>query len=244
MIFGLVKLSGTWHLDRRVTLKPHARSLPVILERRQASAFPSPTAIATLGGSGFCLDITTMPIQLTINDGDDAAFLANVERLLTRDVAAVRPACVYITRLDNWFGDRWYGFRGKLHGVAGFHTKAGSDKFIVPPFVPERVLAETYLEAGADGEYRLAKPPKPVAIQQKSPENFSRWLASFTESGILFWYSGNSANQDMASAMLYVHTPNVTDGWYLGVRREQGEWRFHNGIRITKREFEECWQAT
>jgi hypothetical protein len=181
-----------------------------------------------------------MPIQLTINDGDDAAFLACAERLLARDVAAARPACVYITRLDNWFGHRWYGFRGKVCGVAGFHTKAGSDKFIVPPFVPERILAETYLEAGADGEYSPAIPPKPLAIQQKSPENFSRWLARFTESGILFWYSGNSASQDMGSAMLYVQTPSVTDGWYLGLRREQEGWQFHEGIRITKHEFEEC----
>lgn len=180
-----------------------------------------------------------MPIQLTINDGDDAAFLASVERLLARDVAATRPACVYITRLDNWFGDRWYGFRGKVSGIAGFHTKAGSDQFIVPPFVPERVLAETYFEADANGGYHPTKAPKPLAIYQKSQDNFARWFDRFTESGILFWYSGNSASQDTASAMLYVHRPSVTDGWYLSVRREHGEWRFHSGIRITKSEFEE-----
>ncbi len=179
-----------------------------------------------------------MRIELPINDGDDAAFVRYVDRLLTRAVMAAQPEKVYIVRLDNWFGSRWYGFHGKILGAVGFHNKRGYKRFIVPPFVPERVLSETCYER-AGGEYVPIEVPERLAIHQKGGDNLKRWLDLFTTSGLLIWYSGNSASRDNASAMLYVNTPNATDAWYCGVRRDDGRWRFQKGIGITKREFDE-----
>jgi hypothetical protein len=182
-----------------------------------------------------------MQIELPINDGDDPAFVRCVGRLLARDVLTAQPEQVYVLRIDNWFGDRWYGFRGKSHGAAGFRNKPGWKKrFIVPPFVPERVLSETCYERTGEGGYARTESARPAAVHQKGGDNLKRWLDRFTESGLMLWYSGNSASQDMASAMLYVNTPAVTDAWYLGVRRNEQQWQFHKGIGMTIRDLEAC----
>jgi hypothetical protein len=181
-----------------------------------------------------------MPIDLPVNDGDDLAFVQCVERLLARDISDTHPLRVYVARMDNWFGDRWYSFRGKAFGRFGVHNRPGYKKhFVVPPFVPERVLSETCYERMDDGSYTQGDSPRRLAISQKGEENFHRWLDRFDKSGLLIWYSGNTAKQDRASVMLYVHTPDVTDAWYLSVCREQDAWRYQKGIEITKREFEE-----
>lgn len=181
-----------------------------------------------------------MQIELPINDGDDSAFVQCVGRLLTRDVRAAQPEQVYIARIDNWFGDRWYGFCGKILGAAGVHRRRGNKRFVVPPFVPQRVLSETCYEKADDGDYRHTESSRRLAIHQTSEGNLRRGLDRFTESGVLFWYSGNSASQDMASAMLYARTPSVTDAWYLGVRRDGEKWQFHRGIGMTTCDVDGC----
>lgn len=179
-----------------------------------------------------------MRIELPVNDGDDPRFVRRVESLLIRAVTAAAPDIIYVTRLDNWFGDRWYGFRGKVLGVVGFHNKRGNKDFLLPPFVPERVLSETCYRETSEGEYAQAETTERLAIHQIGSANFQRRLERFTRSGVLIWYSGNSASQGCASAMLYANTSKVVDAWYLGVRRDNEGWRFQKGIGITKREFE------
>jgi hypothetical protein len=181
--------------------------------------------------------VSNMPVELPLGEGDDPNLVRCAERLLGRAILSVEPQRVYVARLDNWFGHRWYGFRGKHLGVAGFCNRMGDRQLeVLPPFVPERVLAETCYEQSPDGEYRPAEVPERLAIHQIGSENFSRHLDRFTDNGILFWYSGNSSSQTQASLMLYANTPEVKDGWYLSLRRENDAWQFQHGIGISKGE--------
>jgi uncharacterized protein (DUF433 family) len=79
---------------------------------------------------------------------------------------------------------------------------------------------------------------KPLALRQRSEANVKRWLYKFTDNGIVAWYSGNTAIHDMGSALAYIRTPSVSDGWYLGVRRDGDRWRFYKGVGISKGDLE------
>ena len=179
-------------------------------------------------------------LRMLVKDGDDRAFVLYVEYLTVCTASGCHPERIYVARMDNCFGDRWFGFRGKVMGAVGFHTRKGSGRFVVPPFVPERVLSEMCYVRTSEHDYTQIDVSERLAIGQQGAANLKRWLDEFTDSAILVWYSGNSGDVDRASVMLYVHTAAVTDGWYLGVRKENGVWQFEKGIRITKRDLDEC----
>lgn len=179
-----------------------------------------------------------MPLELPVAVEDDPVFLKCVQSLVLRDAVSAEPRRILVARLDNWFGDRWYGFRGKVLGAAGVRNKQGCHRFIVPPFVPKRVLGEHCLERQENGEYLACPVDEPLAVSQPGEANLKRWLHQFTDSGLLVWYSGNSAERDMASVMVYVHTDQVTDAWYLGVRKERSRWQFQKGVGMTQETYE------
>ncbi len=114
--------------------------------------------------------------------------------------------------------------------------RVNDSRLTLPPFVPERILSERRYDRADNDRYEPSSEFTPLAIHQTSAANAQRRFDRFTNNGILFWYSGNTATQEFGSSMLYVHTPDQCDGWYLCLRKEGGAWAFHKGVGITKRE--------
>jgi len=56
-------------------------------------------------------------------DGDDAEYLDWVETAIVGVEEAVKSNETYVVKIDNWFGQRWLGFSGKLLGKAGVRKK-------------------------------------------------------------------------------------------------------------------------
>lgn len=75
-----------------------------------------------------------LPIPQRPSDAPD--FIARVEAVVARALQA-RPAHLILIRVDNWFGERWIGFGGKVLGLAGISFK---DNLVLPPFVPSRIV--------------------------------------------------------------------------------------------------------
>ena len=163
-------------------------------------------------------------------ESDDSEYLDWVETAVAGVDEAIKVNEAYVVKIDNWFGQRWLGFSGKLLGAAGVRKK----KLTLPPFVPSRVVSQQrFLELGTRAGRR-----KRLHVWQRSAENLQRYTDIVLAGAHALWYSGRSASNDRASFMAYVSTPEGHWPWYVGLQRTE-KWRVVDSVGIGLPELEE-----
>jgi len=147
--------------------------------------------------------------------GDSTEFMEKVRALI--GVACDRePARLYVIRIDNWFGPKWMHFSGKALGFIGVHQRS----LHVPPFVPNRVVAERVF-VGPDYEVAVVTPP--LHIECPSKQALLRQIADIDKNAAFLWFSSESEAQKRGSVMVYL--PVATDpAFYVGFSQREKSW--------------------
>jgi hypothetical protein len=168
-------------------------------------------------------------IELTPEHHDDVPFLDLVQRAVDAEAKRQRPREVYVIHLDNWFGDRWVQFSGKLVGMAGVRMK----RLTVPPFHPNRVRSQRHycwdVEAN---DYCATDDNRRLHRYQESRQNLRRYLTDIASSAMFVWYSGNTLANGAGSLMVYIVEGDVTDRWYVSFERTS-EWGVKKCVGIS-----------
>jgi hypothetical protein len=143
-------------------------------------------------------------------EGDDARFLNVVRGVLERSLVLHRPAAVRVLRLDNWFGQRWLGFAGKVIGAFG----VGKDRRVIPPFVPSRIVSEIPWRTNGSVWIREAK-FEPLHKRMPSADNLERFFDLHCPETLAVWFSSRSAANGRGAVMVYSSAGDPrTASWY------------------------------
>ena len=160
-------------------------------------------------------------IQLTATEIDDPAFVNLVSLFVSHYVDAYDVPAVHVIHIDNWFGDRWLGFRGKIMGAAGVRNRNIKDCTLpAPPFKPSRIESALELHRNSDARYTVVSDSIAGLHADKPGSEF--WY--LTRPGIYSWYSGNTRTNTTGSLMVYDVTREGSSGWYIGFDRDP-DWR-------------------
>ncbi len=171
-------------------------------------------------------------IALGAGSTDCPEFVNRVRLALNGVVQESRPGEIYVIQLDNWFGERWFHFAGKIAGAVGVHSK----QLVIPPFHPNRVLAQhTYARGETDAW--AAVESTPLHFEQASSDNIDRFARKLTKNGVLCWYSGNTKAQTRGAMMVYVVFSEEQFGWYVELQGPQ-KWKMSKCVGISSNEFE------
>ena len=161
-------------------------------------------------------------------EGDDAAFLALAQRIVSGAIATLDVAEVYLVHVDNWFDFKWLGWWSR-----GNHNDL--QELYVPPFNPNRVRSQKHFTCEADGSRRtFAGEGKRLHLVQPGFRTGAKRLDRVAKSAAFVWYSGNTVTNGAGSVMLYQSGPE-NYAWYASFRRD-GDWTVADGARITRRE--------
>ena len=172
-------------------------------------------------------------IQIDTTTIDDSAFVRLVSRFVNHYVDVCEPPRVHLVHVDNWFGERWLGFRGKILGAAGVRNRHVNDcKLPAPPFKPSRIESALELHRQSDGQYDVVSDSMAGLHADKPGDAF--WY--LTRPGIYCWYSGNTKTNTNGSLMIYDVTSEGASGWYIGFDRNP-KWRPTTATNIS---LEEC----
>ena len=152
-------------------------------------------------------------ITIPKSQEDDPSFVDEVQWIVTGCLDQYKPAEVYIIHIRDWFDYKWCYFSGKTFGALGVSKFCD---LTLPPFVPNRVLAQDhYARIQVDGDvYELSDAP-PLHIEQTSEANFKRFIRRTTNDGIIIWFSSGSILTGRGSIMVYNVTPNIKFGWHV-----------------------------
>ena len=158
---------------------------------------------------------------------DDPEFLTWVERIIAGVERRFETEQCYVVKIDNWFGQRWLGFSGK--GLLGWHKQ----KLTLPPFVPSRVVSQhRFLSEGT-----RPGPQQHLHVWQPSAENLHRYADIVVHEASVFWYSGGTKENNRASFMAYVLTPEGHWPWYIGLRKKE-TWEVVEALGISRGELD------
>lgn len=142
--------------------------------------------------------------------GSDAQeFMEHVEGIVNLAVAG-RPSALYVVRINEWFGEKWLGFAGKMLGSFGVSYR---EELRVPPFVPSRVVDEICYEL-VDGVYVRVVGRAALHIPRSSSSNLRRKMKDVCPGAAIVWFSGQSARNGRGSVMVYVPFAAGHKGWY------------------------------
>lgn len=166
-----------------------------------------------------------MILQLQDCEDDDPEFVAIVE-LVVRGVSGFhKPRQFQVFRINNWFGPKWLGFCARVVGAAGFRNFTN---VVVPPFVQNRLTAQSLFVCRPDGQYEYSGDGPQIHHVGKSSENFKNLVRVRTPETMLFWFSGNTKKNKRGSLMAYM--PGRSDGmWYLEFQKQE-EWSISQQI--------------
>jgi len=118
--------------------------------------------------------------------GDSAEFMRKVQALVVGVVALdSSPVCLYVIRIDNWFGPKWMHFAGKFTAGKGFAIGVHKTTLHVPPFVPHRAVAER-LFAGPNFDDAVTRPP--LHIECTSELALTRRIAEVDKEAAFVWF--------------------------------------------------------
>lgn len=160
---------------------------------------------------------------------DSAEFVEKAQALAIGVAHDYQPKHFYLVRIDNWFGPRWMHFAGKYstgkHFYMGVHTRI----LHVPPFVPNRVIAERVV-AGPD--YRKTVVASPLHIDCSSHEALQRRIKDVDGEAAFVWFSGSSKTQKRGNVMVYLPTvselpkPSLrhSGAFYVGFSQREANW--------------------
>ena len=165
-------------------------------------------------------------VLLPQNELDDPAFIDLVASFVRAYAKLTSANRVYVTHIDNWFGERWLGFAGKFRGVAGIRQRRGKlgidvrDRSLaVPPFRPSRVQGYAGFSIGTDGNSEDIRPA------ELHCEKNGGWIHTLVGDGLYFWYSGKTSENTNGCLMAYELSSGGQDAWYLNFSKSHpGVW--------------------
>ncbi len=165
---------------------------------------------------------------------DDDHFLIEANKVICGVVSIHLPLQFMVFHIDNWFGDKWLGFEGKILGAFGVSNKSIS---VIPPFVQNRITTQSLFQRTDDQKYSYSGEGPQIYHQGKSSENFNNHLETNILETALFWVSGNSAINGRGSIMGYVPVKDKYWGWYLELSQLLN-WNISKQIGIHNHEIE------
>jgi hypothetical protein len=138
---------------------------------------------------------------VSTQQGDSVEFVEKVRTLAIGVAGDYEPERLYVIRIDNWFGPKWMKFAGKF--TAGKHMAIGVHKkrLHVPPFVPQRVVAERVF-VGPDYEETVVAAP--LHIECASKEALKRRIEDIDKNAAFVWFGGESEAQGRGAVMVYL----------------------------------------
>ena len=169
-------------------------------------------------------------LEIDAQDTDAPEFIEAVRECVTGALAAATAESAFVVKIDNWFGPKWMGFSHKFLGALG----VGSSDLVVPPFVPNRVVSETFLLRAAEGSLERAHAPRPLHRWQPSQRNADRRVRLLFPSTALFWWSGASRPNGRGSLMAYLPATEGHVPWYLELSNLARGWAATEHVGITE----------
>jgi hypothetical protein len=169
--------------------------------------------------------------------GDSGEFIEKARGIAIGVARDYEPARLYVVRIDNWFGPKWMHFAGKftVGGAGRLHAASigiHKSRLHVPPFVPDRVLAERVF-SGPDFERTVAA--EALHIECPSKLALRRRIADVDKEAAFVWFSGESETQGRGAVMVYLpdafdetapRRGSLRDCWafYAGFSLRSGDW--------------------
>jgi hypothetical protein len=152
--------------------------------------------------------------------GDSTEFMEKVRALAIGVAYDREPARLYVIRIDNWFGPKWMHFAGKFTAGKGLAIGVHKRRLHVPPFVPNRVVAErVFVEP--DFEEVVVTPP--LHIECPSKQALLRQIADIDKNAAFLWFSGESEAQKRGSVMVYLPVASGP-AFYVGFSQRAKSW--------------------
>jgi hypothetical protein len=143
---------------------------------------------------------------VSTQQGDSAELIEKARALAIGVVSECGPARLYVVRIDNWFGPKWMHFAGKFTAGKGAAIGVHKTRLHVPPFVPNRVVAERVF-VGPDYEETVVAAP--LHIECPSKQALVRRIEDIDKDAAFIWFSSESEAQKRGSVMVYL--PVATD---------------------------------
>ncbi len=169
-------------------------------------------------------------IELSSLAHDDPEFVRIVSAFISHHASELNTERVAVIHIDNWFGGRWLGFCGKLLGMAGVRSRYLTEKLVVPPFHPNRVLSMTVRTWNRKGfwEDEVCDPNR---FHRHRPSEFNLDNTIYRQ-GLYCWYSGNTAANAVGSLMVYHISTGSNNAWYAMFNRTD-RWKFCKSRHIS-----------
>ena len=175
---------------------------------------------------------------LTQYPNDHPQFISNIEIFIQASLDKWKPTDLYLTRIDNWFDDKWIKFSGTyIHELSIWQH----EEVTVPPFHPNRVIDCSYFRL-EKGSYKAREIARPLHIYQASTDNLNRKIADFTENGLFIWYCGNSRINKRGVLMGYLLKDQECYTFYISLTADKN-WNVHKSIGIPSREVQNILDA-
>ena len=167
----------------------------------------------------------------TLADDDDR-FIEIVRGAIEAVVHRDSPGSLRVIRIDNWFGEKWRGFAGKMLGDLG----VGRGRLRIPPFVPSRVDSES-LWTNRDSDYAPHSEFDLLHKRILSEANLRRYFDQYCPDTIAVWFSSKSASNGRGSIMVYSDVGMTrTVSWYVEVTATKN-WNPSVANGVTSSEF-------
>lgn len=172
-------------------------------------------------------------IELHCTKEEDTDFIDISSRLIEGCAVTNDIHRLHIVHINNWFGERWLGFRGKFLGAAGCHSRSLKEPLSIPPFHPNRVLAEDeYRITDAGIEKRPVEKDKALHYTRQSSRNLNMKI---TDEGLYAWYSANTISNSQGSVMIYVVAKGKYSAFYTMFEKKEC-WALVRSAGITQQE--------
>ncbi len=172
-------------------------------------------------------------VDFETTDYDAKDFLFRIRTIITGSLISCDAKDFFLIHIDNWFGDRWLAFSGKVLGTLGISMK----NLTIPPFVPDRVLSvRHFLFDKIDYKYKITNQENQIHQYQYSSENLQRQIKRLYPNSALYWYSGNTKSNGRGCLMAYLPTPDGHWPWYIAFVSEP--WRIDKFVEIGKEDID------
>lgn len=165
-------------------------------------------------------------------ENDNLNYILNVENIIQNRINLWKPNEIYITRIDNWFDEKWLNFSGTLLSALSIWK----GETTIPPFHPNRVEF-TKLHVKKKDEYYTKKIIKPLHILQESKDNLKRHIVDFSDNGLFIWYSGNSIKNNIGTLMCYFVVDNDCFPFYISLNGNN-KWNIEKTKGISQKEIQ------
>ena len=167
-------------------------------------------------------------VEFKKTEDDSGEFLDRIRSIVTGSLISSKAQDFFLIKIDNWFGDRWLVFSGKIK-----HRWAKN--LTIPPFVQDRVLSEKYFTINDDNsEYKLSENKSKIHRYSHSGNNLSGKIGGLYPNSAFFWYSGNTKSNGRGCLMAYLPAHECHWPWYIGFISEP--WRINNFAEISEQD--------